>query len=499
MTMNGGGESPDMCVWYARARPTFPPGDPGVPELEDLLALAARQDAELLAVLGDGAARDVDAALLEQLDDLLVRVRALGVLARDQLLDLRLHRLRREVLAVRARDARVEEELQLEDALRRVHVLRRRHARHRRLVHADVLGDVTQDERLEMRDALVEELALELQDRLGDLDDRALALLDRSDQPLRRAQLVLDVVLARVRVAHRVLVEAADLQLRQTVVVGHHEVLVADLVDVDVGRDVVRVVARVLATGPRIEVHDDLRGLVDLLERLLQVARDRLVVLLLQVAEVALDHLDDEVVVLTARHRLDQHALGEVARADTGGLERLDRLEHLLAEVLVDAEIRGQLGERRVLEVPVGVDVAEDRHADLELLGGQRRVDHLELPRQVVVQARRLGQRRLEGRQLLAVAAERGHRRRHRVVVEVVLPVDLGDRRRVALDLGLGDAVHDGAIERGLGRAGALELVQRLLVATHLVPLATALVLEVELVVENRVLEHLLMHEVGQF
>src|SRR5690606_29025532 len=66
--------------------------------LEHLLALAARQDAELLAVLRDGAAGDVDAALLEQLDDLLVRMRALGILAGDQLLDLGLDRLRCEVL-----------------------------------------------------------------------------------------------------------------------------------------------------------------------------------------------------------------------------------------------------------------------------------------------------------------------------------------------------------------------------------------------------------------
>src|SRR5688500_15401580 len=85
--------------------------------LKDLLALRRRQDAHLLAVLGHGAAGDVDAALLEQLDDLLVGVRPLGVLGVDQLLDLRLDRLRRQVLAVGARDARVEEELQLEDAL----------------------------------------------------------------------------------------------------------------------------------------------------------------------------------------------------------------------------------------------------------------------------------------------------------------------------------------------------------------------------------------------
>src|SRR5262245_60913967 len=82
---------------------------------EHLLALARRQDAELLAVLRDGAARDIDAGLLEQLDDLLVAVRTLDVLAVDQLLDLRLDRLRGQVVAVGPRDAAVEEELELED------------------------------------------------------------------------------------------------------------------------------------------------------------------------------------------------------------------------------------------------------------------------------------------------------------------------------------------------------------------------------------------------
>src|SRR4030095_8029639 len=47
---------------------------------EHLLALARAQDAQLLAILRDRAARDVDAVLLEQLDDLLVAVRALRVL-----------------------------------------------------------------------------------------------------------------------------------------------------------------------------------------------------------------------------------------------------------------------------------------------------------------------------------------------------------------------------------------------------------------------------------
>ena len=120
-------------------------------------------------------------------------------------------------------------------------------------MHADVLGDVAQDQRLEVRDALVEELALELQDRLGDLDDRALPLLDRADQPLRARSLSWMYSLRLGAAGQRVPVEAGDLQLGQAVVVGDDEVLVADLVDVDVGGDVVRLLGGVLAARLRVE------------------------------------------------------------------------------------------------------------------------------------------------------------------------------------------------------------------------------------------------------
>ena len=67
--------------------------------------------------------------------------------------------------------------------------------RDRRLVHADGLGDVAQDHRLEVGDALLEELALLLDDALGDADDRLAALLDRADEPLRVAELLADELL----------------------------------------------------------------------------------------------------------------------------------------------------------------------------------------------------------------------------------------------------------------------------------------------------------------
>src|SRR5450432_257818 len=56
--------------------------------LKNLLALRARQDAELLAVLGHRAPRDVDVLVPQELHDLLIRMRVLGVLGGDDRLDL---------------------------------------------------------------------------------------------------------------------------------------------------------------------------------------------------------------------------------------------------------------------------------------------------------------------------------------------------------------------------------------------------------------------------
>src|SRR5262249_37485750 len=78
---------------------------------EDLAAFAARQDPKLLAILRNGSTRDFDVLISQELDDALVGVRMLGVLLRDDLANLQLHRLRREIVAVGARDARVEEVL----------------------------------------------------------------------------------------------------------------------------------------------------------------------------------------------------------------------------------------------------------------------------------------------------------------------------------------------------------------------------------------------------
>src|SRR4051794_23565805 len=129
----------------ATVRPTVPRP---CSRLEVLLALRRREDPEDLAVLRDGAARDLDPLDLQDLHDLLVGVGMLRILGRDDLLDVVLDRLARDLVAAGAVDRRVEEELELVDALGRVDVLVRGPPRDGGLVHADVLGAVPEDERL---------------------------------------------------------------------------------------------------------------------------------------------------------------------------------------------------------------------------------------------------------------------------------------------------------------------------------------------------------------
>src|SRR5262245_59701509 len=90
---------------------------------EDLTALAAGEDAQLLAVLGDGAAGDLDVLVPQELHDLLIRVGVLRALGGDDLLDLELDRLGGQVVAVGAGNTGVEKVLELVDALGGVDVL----------------------------------------------------------------------------------------------------------------------------------------------------------------------------------------------------------------------------------------------------------------------------------------------------------------------------------------------------------------------------------------
>src|SRR5258708_6776857 len=201
--------------------------DHGTGASKNLLPLRGGKDTEHLAVLCHRPTRDLyPFPLFQQLDDGLIAEGVLLVFFVDELLDRLLDALAGDVLVRDAADAGVEEVLQLEEPLWRMNVFVRGDARYCRLVHADGLGDVAQDHRLQVGDALLEEVTLLLDDALGHTDDRLAPLLDGPDEPLRVAELLAHELLRR-GVAEQPLGEVlVDVQpLDAPVVVEDHELV----------------------------------------------------------------------------------------------------------------------------------------------------------------------------------------------------------------------------------------------------------------------------------
>jgi len=184
-----------------------------VQRLEDLPALAAGKYFQLLAVLGDRASRDFDVLAAKKFTIFWSECGRLTSSASNDLLDLQFDRLRR----------------QSSPSLREMPELKKYFSSKmpcgvwtyllvvtRETVdswHANVLGHVAQNERLQVGRPLLEELTLEAQDGLGDTHDGALALLDGPNQPLGTAQAFLDVLSRLGAFAKRLPVEVRNLSL----------------------------------------------------------------------------------------------------------------------------------------------------------------------------------------------------------------------------------------------------------------------------------------------
>src|SRR5262249_44544970 len=117
--------------------------------------------------------------------DLLIAQWPRGVLKGHEAADHLLRRLGGDRGAIRPPDARSEEVLELDDALRRLGILARRHPAHRGLAHPDVARDVPKDHRPEVLTAVLEVVALTLDDRLRHSQNGLLALVDAPEEPLR--------------------------------------------------------------------------------------------------------------------------------------------------------------------------------------------------------------------------------------------------------------------------------------------------------------------------
>src|SRR3989454_409150 len=142
-----------------------------------------------LTVVCNRAAGHYDALLAEDLGDARVRKRGFRVLGGHQLLDQRADRGRRRGAAGLGGDVAAEEILELESAARRGHVLLRGDARDGAFMQPERLRNLAQHQRPHRDFAVLEEMALLLDDRLRYAQDGVEALLHVLDQPARLLQL----------------------------------------------------------------------------------------------------------------------------------------------------------------------------------------------------------------------------------------------------------------------------------------------------------------------
>ena len=248
------------------------------------------------------------------------------------------------------REAGREEELERQHAARRLDELLVRHAADGRLVHVDHFGHFAQRERLEVLHALLEEVALPVDDVVHDLEHRLPTLLDRLNHPVGGVELVRDELLVLavelLLVARDLLIRPAQLEAREIGVVQEDVILAVDLVDDEIGDDVV--VARVRVDEARLGIE-----LLDLVGGLLDVARADAEPLG-DLAPAVVDQLVEAVANETERHRLLEARLAElqhetfaqVARADARRIEVLDDLQHRL-------DFRHRV-QRQVVDVALG-------------------------------------------------------------------------------------------------------------------------------------------------
>ena len=139
-------------------------------------------------------------------------------------------------------ERRREEELERQHAARRLHELLVGHATDGGLVHRDHLGDLAQGERAQVLDALLEELALPVDDEVHHLEHGLATLLDRLHHPGGAVHPGGDEVLVLLRhpalLPGDVLIGARQAEPRHAGVVQEDLVAPLDPIDDQVGGDV---------------------------------------------------------------------------------------------------------------------------------------------------------------------------------------------------------------------------------------------------------------------
>src|SRR5436305_7885497 len=166
-------------------------------------ALVRAGDAHVFAVFGNRPPGHLDALRLQDPCDLLVGQGTAGIFFLDEFFDAALQDQQRRSTAFRSLHAFAEEVAQLEYALRCVSVLTGHGTAYRRRMHADFFSHLLDHHRFQLIDTSFEKLLLAGNDRVADLGDGLLALLNILDE-LDGALVALFDVIARVLVVDTV-------------------------------------------------------------------------------------------------------------------------------------------------------------------------------------------------------------------------------------------------------------------------------------------------------
>src|ERR1017187_6606475 len=338
-----------------------------------------REDAQFVAVFGDGAAGDGDAFGGEHLHDFLVGQRAARILILENVGNHVLDAGVGNVVAVGVLQAGGEKVFHLEHALLRFDIFAGDGAADGGFMHADDFGDLRHGHGLEMRDALVHELALALDDFAPDVGDGGLALVQALDEKFAGADFFADVILhlgVVLAAGHQILIDIADAQVRNLLVVGGDGEIVAVLHHENLGCNVLLDDRQKGASGSRFQLANAGERFLDLLHGLAGAARDfGNAPFAERVHEVADDAIFQRLL-LAGAFELEHQTFAQIARPDADGFKCLNDLEDFGNFFGRQAGGSRQFLDRRT-EIAVVVNVAEEQLGDALPFVVQFRIAHL--------------------------------------------------------------------------------------------------------------------------
>lgn len=335
-------------------------------DLSDRLLGAAEgggEDFHFVAVFGDGAAGDANAAGFEHGFQLVVGEGLGGVFAADQFTDDLFDAGAGHGAAVGGGDTAGEEGAQFDDALRAVEVLAGDGAADGGFVDAGGIGDLGHGHGPEVGAAEVEEVVLPADHFFGDADDSLFALVEAADEEFAGAHFFAEVLAdlgVAIGLGEEVFVGVAEAEAGKGFLVQSHlEAAFGSAGDGEFGEDVIRFGGGDQAAGAGLEFPDIFGGVLDFIGIDAEDFGDVLVTTAAEGFQVVADDFVFQGIGLAEAFELEEEAFAEVAGGDSGGVEGLDGFEGGFELVEGQAAGFGEGGQGGG-EVAFIVEVADD-------------------------------------------------------------------------------------------------------------------------------------------